>query len=153
MPFGQERVLVYTKSNHSVSLVPRQIVDSKSSSQTILCSLLIRNPGSPSPPLNEGPVSRIPWKTALEIKIPAALGGSEQVAYRESGKKWGKRSWKHPSKPSAKRPGEHTKAAVGGRKATLYTSEIRYARIDKNMTWKRLLGSVRRFQVVENPLI
>lgn len=30
MPFGQERVLVYTKSNHNVSLVPRKIVDSKS---------------------------------------------------------------------------------------------------------------------------
>jgi hypothetical protein len=36
---------------------------------------------------------------------------------------------------------------------TQYTSVVEYSRLGKHMTWKRLLGSVKEYQVVEKPLV
>lgn len=84
--------------------------------------------GQDKAPVNFGRIAREPWNTALIIKIPTAStpGISE---------KW---------------DASHVNTKD---EDTFYTTLIPYHSIAKHMVWKRMLGLVQKYVVVELPLV
>ena len=81
-------------------------------------------------PLNFGSVARAPWKRFVDIAIPATSNAGPTKA----------NSNQSPVMPERNSD-------------ILYTSVIMYNYIAKNMTWKRLTGNVKQWQVVDYPYV
>jgi hypothetical protein len=91
-------------------------------------------------PLNTGTVARAPWKRSVDIAIPAT-SNSNPKKEPTSGK-------------SISNQSVVSQAVVpGGDIDILYTSVVVYDCIAKHMTWKRLTGNVRKWQVVDHPYV
>lgn len=77
-------------------------------------------------PVNDGPVARAPWNTALVIRIPMkSTSDIDEVSDKS----------------------DSTSEDEDG-----YYTTIPYHSIAKHMMWKRLLGLVQKYVVIEHPL-
>jgi hypothetical protein len=74
-----------------------------------------------------GPVARAPWNTALVIKVPTSTSDSTEI--------------------------RQAIECSPQDEDNYYTTLIPYSSVAKHMTWRRLLGRVQEYVVVEHPLI
>jgi hypothetical protein len=86
--------------------------------------------------LKSGAVARAPWTRSVNIEIPAT-------------------SSQEPSKAPATEKTSSSVSSLAQQEDdnVLYTSVIVYDCIAKHMTWKRLVGHVKEWQVVDRPIV
>ena len=122
-------VLVYIKSDHSISLLPRSVVESMLATSD---DRDVANRLQDQPPSNivgdEIKVSRNPLARQQKIDVPRSppehKGDAEQKDYFSS--------------------------CDSSKSSCDYSSVVVFDRISKNMSWRRLLGSIRVIVVLEN---
>lgn len=121
-------VLVYVKADRSVCLEPREIVRSLYALSFLVAAAdSIR--GRQEEPVAQGAVSRNPFKSEQRIQIPS----SAQLHRSDS-------------PDSIDQMKSHSSASYG----PCYTSTLVFKNIAPNMRWRRLLGTVTRWEVYED---
>jgi hypothetical protein len=86
--------------------------------------------------LKKGTVDRAPWKRSLNIEIPATASSEPASA---------------PTTEKTSSSDPILTPQVDDN--ILYTSVVVYDCIAKHMTWKRLTGHVKEWQVVDHPIV